>query len=53
MNATDSQYLYDQRRKLEIKLIEARQDMITVESQYSVKRDIFIRNKEYRESLLN
>jgi hypothetical protein len=53
VNSTNSTYLYDTKRKLEIKLIEARQDLMTVDSQYQVKKDIFVRNQAYRESLLS
>lgn len=34
-------------------IIEARQQLVTVESDYHVKRDIFVRSKDYQQSLLD
>ena len=46
-NTGNNNYLYDAKRKIEMKLIESRQDLVTVESDYHVKKDIFMRNKDY------
>ena len=45
-------HLLDAKRKVEIKLIEARQELVTIDSDYQVKKDIFMRNKDYNSSLL-
>jgi len=45
--------LHDEKRKLEIKLIEARQELSTVEADYHTKKSIFTRNKDYHNSLLD
>lgn len=44
--------MLDAKRKVEIKLIEARQELVTIDSDYQVKKDIFMRNKDYNSSLL-
>jgi len=36
-----------------MKIIEARQELVTVESDSQVKKDIFKRNKDYHQSLLD
>jgi hypothetical protein len=50
---TNSLHMHEAKRKIEMKLIEARQDLITVESDYHVKKDMFLRNKEFHQSLLD
>lgn len=45
--------IYDEKRKLEIKLIEARQEQSTVEADYHTKKSIFTRNQDYHNSLLD
>jgi hypothetical protein len=44
--------LYDEKRKLEIKLIDARSELTTVEADYHTKKSIFTRNKDFHNSLL-
>ena len=39
--------LYDEKRKLEIKLIDARSELTTVEADYQTKKSIFSRNKDF------
>ena len=47
-NAGNSSYLLEAKRKIEMSIIEARQQLVTVESDYHVKRDIFVRSKDYQ-----
>lgn len=53
MSNANSAYLFEAKRKLDINLIESRQELSTVESDYHVKKDIFSRNEDYRLSLLD
>ena len=50
---SNNSYLLEEKRKLEIRIIESRQELITLESDYHVKKEIFGRNKEYHQSLLS
>ena len=52
-NAQNSSYLYEQKRKLNIKLIEAKQEMVTHDSNYDYKRNMFLAAKEQNRSLLD
>ena len=45
-NSQNSSYLYEQKRKLNIKLIEAKQEMVTHDSNYDYKRNMFLAAKE-------
>ena len=52
-NSQNSSYLYEQKRKLNIKLIEAKQEMVTHDSNYDYKRNMFLAAKEQNRSLLD
>lgn len=52
-NIGNNPYLLDQKRKLDIKLIESKQELMTIDCDYTVKKDIFNRNKEYNQSLMS
>jgi hypothetical protein len=52
MNTHNNAYFYEERNKLKIKLIQVRNEFAAVEADYQVKRDIFLRNSEYKQSLL-
>ena len=43
-STANTSLLHDEKRKIEIKLIEARQELSTVEADYHTKKSIFSRN---------
>ena len=45
--SNNQSYLYEEKRKLDIKLIERRQELGALEGDIQVKKSIFNRNKEY------
>jgi len=48
----DSKYLYDEKNKLQLKLIQAKQEFVAVEADYTVKKESYTRNKDYHKSLV-
>jgi chromosome segregation ATPase len=49
---SNNTHLIEQKRKLEISLIDLKQELSTLESDFMVTKDQFVRNQEFHNSLL-